>query len=34
VPLALLYALVAGAHLGHAIQTGIEAAPQMLALAW
>ena len=34
VPLALLYALVAGGHLGHAIQTGIEAAPEVLALAW
>lgn len=33
VPAALLYALVAGGHVGHAIQTGIEAAPQVLALA-
>ena len=34
VPLALLYALVGGGHLGHAIQTGIEAAPQVLAMAY
>lgn len=34
VPLALLYAAVGGAHMGHALVAGIAAAPEVIALAW